>query len=182
MNKQEKAAEIDALKAALQSGPAAFVLAPKGLTVNQVSALRSKVRASQGSMKVVKNRLALRALKGSPFEPLASHFKGETAIAWTSGDPAPLAKALEEFAKENQGLGIKGGLVEGKAIAAAGVKQIADLPPRPVLVARFIGLLKSPMTRLVTVLTGPHRGALRVFDEIAKKRGSGAAEGGPAAG
>ena len=183
MNKQEKAAEIDALKEALQSGPAAFVLAPKGLTVNQVSTLRRKVRASQGRMKVVKNRLALRALKGSRFEPLAAHFKGETAIAWTSGDPAPLAKALDEFAKENQGLGIKGGLVEGKAIAAAGVKQIADLPPRPVLVARFIGLLKSPMTRLVTVLTSPHRGALRAFDEIAKKRGSGsAAEGGPAAG
>jgi large subunit ribosomal protein L10 len=180
MNKQEKASEIDALKEALQSGPAAFVLAPKGLTVNQVSALRRKVRASQGRLKVVKNRLALRALKGSPFEPLAPHFKGETAIAWTAGDPAPLAKALDEFAKENQGLGIKGGLVEGKAIAAAGVKQIADLPPRPVLVARFIGLLKSPMTRLVTVLTGPHRSALMALNEIAKKRGA-SAEGGPAA-
>lgn len=183
MNKQEKAAEVDALKAALQSGPAAFVLAPKGLTVNQVSTLRRKVRASQGQIKVVKNRLALLALKDSVFAPLAPHFKGETAIAWTSADPAPLAKAIDEFARENQGLGIKGGLVEGKAIAAAGVKQIADLPPRPVLVARFIGLLKSPMTRFVTVLTGPHRAALRAFDEIAKKRGSGgAAESGPAAG
>ena len=175
MNKQEKGAEIEALQAVLKGGPAAFVLAPKGLTVNQVTTLRRKVRATQGQMKVVKNRLALRALKGTALEPLASHFKGETALAWTSADPAPLAKAIEEFAKDHQGLGIKAGVVEGRAIAAAQIKVIADLPPRPVLVARLLAVINAPMTRFVTVLKGPHRGAVRALDEIAKKKGAGAA-------
>jgi large subunit ribosomal protein L10 len=175
MNKQEKGAEIEALQAVLKGGPAAFVLAPKGLTVNQVTTLRRKVRATQGEMKVVKNRLALRALKGTAFEPLSTHFKGETALAWTSADPAPLAKAIEEFAKDHQGLGIKAGLVDGRAILAAQIKVIADLPPRPMLVARLLSVLNGPMTRLVTVLKGPHRGAVRALDEIAKKKGAGAA-------
>ena len=180
MNKQEKGAEIEALQAVLKDGPAAFVLAPKGLTVNQVTTLRRKVRASQGQMKVVKNRLALRAMKGTALEPLSSHFKEETAIAWTSADPAPLAKAIDEFAKENQGLKIKAGLVEGRAVAAAQVKAIADLPSRPVLVARLLTVLNAPMTKLVTVLKGPHRGVVRAIDEIAKKKGTGTAEAAPA--
>ena len=180
MNKQEKGAEIEALQAVLKSGPAAFVLAPKGLTVNQVTTLRRKVRASQGQMKVVKNRLALRAMKGTALEPLASHFKEETEIAWTTADPAPLAKAIDEFAKENQGLKIKAGLVEGRAVAAAQVKAIADLPSRPVLVARLLTVLNAPMSRLVTVLKGPHRGVVRAIDEIGKKKGTGTAEAAPA--
>jgi large subunit ribosomal protein L10 len=181
MNKQEKGAEIEALQAALKDGPAAFVLAPKGLTVNQVSTLRRKVRASQGQMKVVKNRLALRALKGTAFEPLSAHFKEETAIAWTSADPATLAKAIDEFAKDNQGLKIKAGLVDGRAVAAAQVKAIADLPSRPVLVARLLTVLNAPMTRLVTVLKGPHRGVVRAMDEIARKKGTGTVEAAPPA-
>ncbi|HEV8200931.1 MAG TPA: 50S ribosomal protein L10 [Candidatus Polarisedimenticolia bacterium] len=170
MNKQEKASEIEALQAVLKGGPTAFVLAPKGLTVNQVTALRRRVRATQGQMKVVKNRLALRAMKGTALEPLSSHFKGETAIAWTSADPAPLAKAIDEFAKDHQGLGIKAGLVDGRAVVAAQVKAIADLPARPVLVARLLAVLNAPMTRFVTVLKGPHRGVVRAMSEIAKQK------------
>ena len=170
MNKQEKASEIEALQAVLKGGPAAFVLAPRGLTVNQVTTLRRKVRASQWQMKVVKNRLALRAMKGTALEPLSSHFKGETALAGTSADPAPLAKAIDEFAKDHQGLGIKAGLVDGRAVAAAQVKAIADLPARPVLVARLLAVLNAPMTRFVTVLKGPHRGVVRTMSEIAKQK------------
>jgi large subunit ribosomal protein L10 len=180
MNKQEKAAEIDALGAALKGGPTAFVLAPKGLTVNQVSTLRRKIRASSGSYRVVKNRLALRALKGSALEPLAPHFRGETAIAWSAADPAPLAKAIEEFAKENQGLTVKAGIVDGRVVGVADIRAIADMPPRPVLVARLMGALRSPMVRLVTVLKGPHRGVVRAMNEIAKqKEGGAAAPAGP---
>jgi large subunit ribosomal protein L10 len=179
MNKQEKGAEIEALQAVLKGGPAAFVLAPKGLTVNQVTTLRRKVRATQGQMKVVKNRLALRAIKGTALEPLSSHFKGETALAWTSADPAPLAKVIDEFAKDHQGLAIKAGLVEGRAVAAAQIKVIADLPPRPVLVARLLTVLNAPMTRFVTVLKGTHTAVVRAMDEIAKQKGTGAADAAP---
>jgi large subunit ribosomal protein L10 len=181
MNKQEKASEIDALKSALAGGPAAFVVAPKGLTVNQVSTLRRKVRASSGRFKVVKNRLALRALKGTPYEPLAPHLKGETAIAYSAADPGPLAKVISDFIKDNQGLSIKGGVVDGRLVSAAEVKAIADMPPRPVLVARLLGALRQPMVRLVTVLQGPARGLVRAMDEIAKKKEGGGAAPAPEA-
>jgi len=182
MNKQEKTSEVDALKSLAMPGPATFVLAPKGLTVNQVSALRRKVRSTSGRLKVVKNRLALRAIKGSPLEALSAHFKGETALAWTAGDPGPLAKAIDEFAKDHQGLTIKGGLVDGRAVAPAQIKTIADMPPRPMLVARFLAALNAPMSRLLTVLQGPARGLVRAMDEIAKKRGAAPAGDEPQAG
>ena len=175
MNKQEKASEIDALKNALAGGPVAFVVAPKGLTVNQVSTLRRKVRASQGQFKVIKNRLALRALKGTPYEALSSHMKGETAIAYSAGEPSPLAKVLEDFSKDNQGLAIKGGVVDGRLVSAMEVRAIADMPPRPMLVARLLRALRQPMVRLVTVLQEPARGLVRAMDEIARKKESGAA-------
>jgi len=178
MNKQEKAAEIEALRSALQGGHAAFVLAPKGLTVNQVSTLRRKIRASQGRYRVLKNRLALRAIDGSPYAPLAPHLKGESALAFGAADPAPLAKAIEEFSKDHQGLTVKAGIVDGRLIGAAEVRAIADLPPRPILVARLLGALRQPMVRLVTVLQGPARGLVRAMDEIAKKKDAGAATAG----
>ena len=181
MNKQEKASEIDALKSALEGGPTAFVVAPKGLTVNQVSALRRKVRASSGRFKVVKNRLALRALKGTPYEPLAPHLKGETAIAYSAADPGPLAKVIGEFMKDNQGLSIKGGVVDGRLVSAAEIKAIADMPPRPVLVARLLGALRQPMVRLVTVLQRPAQGLVRAMDEIARKKESDGAAPAPEA-
>lgn len=174
MNKQEKAEEIDALTGAFKGSPTAFVLAPKGLTVNQVTVLRRKIRAGAGRYRVVKNRLALRALKDSPLAALAPHLKGESAVAYGSGDPSPLAKAIEEFSKENQALTIKAGFVDGRVITRADIKAIADMPPRPVLVSRLMAVLKQPMTRLVMVLNNPHRGLLRTLDEIAKKKGEGA--------
>ena len=175
MNKQEKSQEIGSLKAILDGAPPTFVLAYRGLTVNQVSALRKKVRAASSSYRVVKNRLALRVLRETPLKDLASHFKGPTAIAYSTKDPAALAKALEEFTKDNQGLQVKAAYVEGRVITARDVKALADLPTREVLVSRFMAVLNAPMIRLLTVLKGPARSLAQVIDQIARKK---AAEGG----
>ena len=170
MNKQEKIEEIEALKSELSSRPPTFVLAYRGLTVNQVSALRKKVRATSSRYRVVKNRLALRVIKGTPYEGLAPHFEGPTAIATSSKDPSALAKALEEFTKDNQGLQVKAGLVDGRVIDPQAIKALASLPSREVLVSRLLSVLNSPMTRLVTVMKAPARGLVRVLDEIARKK------------
>jgi large subunit ribosomal protein L10 len=170
MNKQEKSQEIEALKNELQSGPPTFVLAYRGLTVNQVSALRKKVRATSSRYRVVKNRLALRVIKGTPYEGLAPHFEGPTAIAYSSKDPAALAKALEEFTKDNQGLQVKAGLVDGRVVDQQAIKALASLPSREVLVARLLSVLNSPMVRLMTVMKAPTRGLVRALDEIARKK------------
>ena len=183
MNKQEKSQEIGSLKTILEGAPPTFVLAYRGLTVNQVSALRKKVRATSSRYRVVKNRLALRVLRETPLKDLAGHFKGPTAIAYSTKDPAALAKALDEFTKDNQGLQIKAGYVEGRVITARDIKALADLPSREVLVARFLAVLNSPMVRLLTVLKGPARGLAQVIDQIAKKKaaeGGAPAEGAPA--
>src|SRR6058998_490128 len=170
MNKQEKAQEIEALKGELASTPPTFVLAYRGLTVNQVSLLRKKVRAASSSYRVVKNRLALRVIKGTPYEGLAAHFEGPTAIAYSSKDPAALAKALEEFTKDNQGFQIKAGLIDGRVVDPQAIKTLASLPSREVLVARLLSVLNGPMVRLVTVMKSPARGLVRALDEIARKR------------
>src|SRR6185369_15936134 len=102
----------------------------------------------------------------------------ESALAFGAADPAPLAKVIEEFSKDHQGLTVKAGIVDGRLVGAAEVRAIADLPPRPLLVARLMGTLLQPMVRLVTVLQGPARGLVRAMDEIAKKKDAGAAEAG----
>ncbi len=178
MNKQEKSQEVESLKQALIGAPTAFVLACKGLTVNQVSVLRKKVRASSGRYRVVKNRLALRAIRETPLEPLAKELKGPTAIAYSAKEPSALAKALNEFSKDHQGLQVKAGLVEGRLVTAQQIKSLADLPSREVLVSRLLSVLNAPMVRLVTVLKAPARNLVQAFDQIAKKKA--AASGGQA--
>ncbi len=170
MNKQEKSQEMEALKSVLQGQPPTFVLAYRGLTVNQVVALRKKVRATSSRYRVVKNRLALRVIKGTPYEGLAPHFEGPTAIAYSTKDPSSLAKVLEDFSKDNQGLQVKAALVEGRIVDPQSVKALASLPSREVLVSRLLGALNAPMTRLVMVLKAPHRNLVRVMDEIARKK------------
>jgi large subunit ribosomal protein L10 len=170
MNKQEKTQEIEALRSALESRPPTFVLAYRGLSVNQVSALRKKVRATSSKYRVVKNRLALRVIKGTPYEGLAPHFEGPTAIAFSSKDPAALAKALEEFTKDNQGLQIKAGVIDGRLIDPQAIKTLASLPSREVLVTRLLSVLNGPMVRLVTVMKAPARNLVRALDEIARKK------------
>ena len=170
MNKQEKAQEIESLKSELAERPPTFVLAYRGLTVNQVSLLRKRVRASSSRYRVVKNRLALRVIKGTPYEGLAPHMKGPVAIAYGRKDPAALAKTLEDFSKENQGLQVKAALVDGRVIDAQAVKNLASLPSREVLVTRLLSVLTGPMVRLVTVMKAPARGLVRALDEIARKK------------
>lgn len=183
MNKQEKSQEVENLRSILKDTPPVFVLGYRGLTVNQVSALRKKVRAAQSRYKVVKNRLALRVLRESTLKDLAPYFTGPTAIAYTGKDASALAKALEEFTKDNQGLTLKGGYVDGRLVDAQGVRTIASLPSREALVGQLMGALNAPMVRLLTALQSPARNLVAVLDQIArnKKEAAGAASDAPPA-
>src|SRR2546426_3106761 len=170
MNKQEKAREIESLRSELQSQPPTFVLAYRGLTVNQVSALRKKVRAASSRYRVVKNRLALRVIKGTPYEGLAPHFEGPTAIATSSKDPSALAKALEEFTKDNQGLQVKAGLVDGRVIDPQAIKALASLPSREVLVSRLLSVLNSRSEEHTSELQSPCNLVCRLLLEKKKEQ------------
>jgi len=170
MNKQQKAEEVESFRSVLKEAPPVFVLSFSGLTVNQVANLRMKVRATSSRYKVVKNRLLLRALGETPLKDLASHFRGPTAIAYTDKEPAALAKALHDFARENQGLQVKAGFVDGRVVGPAEAKMLADLPSREGLVAQLLMVLNAPATRLLQVLQGTSRSLVQVLDQIAKKK------------
>lgn len=178
MNRQEKAEEIVSLKEAFRDGPSTFVLAYRGLTVNQVVELRKKVRGASSRYRVVKNRLALRSLKETPLEPLGPHFEGPTAIAYGGDDPTALAKVLDQFASGNEGLSVKAGFVDGRMMSPEEFKALASLPSREILVARFLGALQAPISGLLRVMSGPARALVQTLDQIAKKKES--AGGGPA--
>jgi large subunit ribosomal protein L10 len=181
MNRQEKASEVASLREAFKDGPPLFVLAYRGLTVNQIVTLRKKVRGISSRYRVVKNRLALLGLKETPLEPLSSHFEGPTAIAYGPQEPAALAKILDEFSKGNEGLTLKAGYVDGRVITSEEIRVLAALPSREVLVARFLGALQAPMSRLVRVLRAPARGLVQAMDQIAKKKQLAGNEPAPAA-
>jgi large subunit ribosomal protein L10 len=157
---------------AMASAEHAFVMGFKGITVNQVNELRSKVRKSGGQYVVIKNTLARRAVSGKPLDQVKEHFTGPTAVAYSLEDPVALAKVLTDFAKDAPVIEFKGGLVEGRPIAANQVKEIASLPGRQELLAKLLFLMQSPIQRFVQVLaaSGPQRLAI-VLDQVAKKKG-----------
>src|SRR6187399_475886 len=110
---------------AMASAEHAFVIGFKGITVNQVTDLRNRVRRCGGQYVVVKNTLARLAVAGKPLEQVREHFVGPTAVVFSKSDPVSLAKVLTEFAKDTPVIEFKAGLVEGQAIAAGQVKDIA---------------------------------------------------------
>ena len=172
MNRTEKQALIDNLHAEFGGSPNAILVDFRGLSVPAVTDFRRKVRQSGSRYRVVKNTLALRAIKGTPLESLAAKFDNTTGVAYTGKDPVALAKVLVDFAKDHPRLVVKGGLVSGSTMLdAAGVKALSAMPSLPELRSKLLGLLNAPAAKLVRLLATPASQMVRVLRAHEEKQG-----------
>jgi len=165
-----KEALIEHYAGALATTPHAFLMSFDGLTVDQATDLRAKIRQEGGSYEVVKNRLALRAIEGQQLGELKEHFRGPTAVAYIEEDPVALAKALTDFRKDVPAIEFKGALVDGQPVQPQEVEAIASLPSRDELIAKLLFLLQSPITRLARGLAAITRQLVVVLDQIAQSK------------
>ena len=174
MNRSEKTEAIAELNQIFKDASLMVVTRQSGLTVQEVTDLRRKMRAAGASYKVAKNRLTLRALEGTPFKALGSLFTGPIAIAY-SKDPVAAAKVVATFAKGNEKLSIVGGALGEETLDVAGVQALAALPSLDALRATIIGLLQAPATKVAGVLQAPAGQVARVFGAYGAKDGAKAA-------
>jgi len=167
---KEKQAIVAELKEKLARAKGVVLTNPRGLTVAQDTILRRRLRKAGIEYRVVKNTMTRIAAKELGLEGIEPYLEGPTALAFGFADPVAPAKALLDFARENKILEIKGGLVEGKVIGVDGVRALASLPPREVLIAQVLAGMQSPIVGLVNVLEGPIRKLAYVLDAIRKQK------------
>jgi len=168
----EKVAMIAAIKADLVNAKGVVLVDFRGIKVAQDTKLRRKVREAGVHYTVIKNNMASIAAKEAGIEGLDEYLKGPLAMVTSVSDPVAPAKLISDFSKENKILEIKGGLVEGKVISADGVKALASLPPRAVLIARVLGSMQAPIVGLVNVLQGNIRNLVYTLEAVRQQKES----------
>jgi large subunit ribosomal protein L10 len=167
VNRTEKEQNIESLHEIFKATKSAFLIDYRGLKVVDATELRRQIRKIASEYKVVKNTLALRATKGTTLECLNDYFKEPTAIALSRrDDAAALAKLLTDLAKTNPSIKFKAAMVEGQVFPPQRVADIAKLPSREELLAKFLFLLKAPITRLATGLNTPVRNLASLLKQV----------------
>ncbi len=166
----QKRVVVDGISDKMKAAKAMVFADYRGLTVEQDTQLRNALRKAGVDYKVVKNTLTRFAANENGLNGLDTYLNGPTAMASSESDPVAPAKVLSEYAKKYEKLEIKVGVVEGKIIDSDGVRALAELPSREVLIARVLAGFNAPINGFVNVLNGNLRGLVVALNAIAEKK------------
>src|SRR5579883_3062580 len=167
--KSDKQKDMEALRKELEKSGNVFLTGYEKLTVQQDFELRKTIRGAGGNYKVIKNRIAEKAAEGREAGALLKDLKGMCAIAYTSGDPVALAKALTAYAKANPAFTFKAGFVEGRVVDVGAINDLATMPPKEEIFAKLLFLINAPAQRLVTAMNAVGRNLAVVVDQGVKE-------------
>ena len=182
LTKAKKAEKVATLAKELETSSSAIIGTFSALTAEKDFDLRKTVRGAGGHYHVVKNKLAARSAKGTKIEAALQGLKGVSSVAYTSGDPVALAKALSTWVKENAEFTFKLGIVDGKVITKEEIGALATMPGKEELFSKLLFLINSPAQRLATVINATGRDlAVVVNQAVEQGKLGGASESAPAA-
>jgi large subunit ribosomal protein L10 len=169
ISRATKAEKIKVLTKELEASTSAIVGTFKGMTASKDFDLRKVVRGAGGSYHVVKNKLAAKASQGSKVEAALQGLKGVSSVAYTSGDPVALAKALSAWVKDNAEFTFKLGIIDGKVISVEEIGALATMPAKEELFSKLLFLINSPAQRLATVINATGRDLAVVLGQGVEK-------------
>ncbi len=169
LSKASKVVKVEKLAGELEHSTSAIIGTFAGLTASKDFELRKAVRNAGGSYHVVKNKLAARAAQGSKIEAALQGLKGVSSVAYTSGDPVALAKALSAWVKDNAEFTFKLGIVDGKVITVEEIGALATMPGKEELFSKLLFLIQSPAQRLATVINATGRDLAVVINQGVEK-------------
>src|ERR1700756_5402670 len=169
VTKAKKIEQVEELSKELKNAKHGIVGTFSKMTVEKDFELRKTVRGAGGKYRVLKNTLAERAAKGSAVEEAVKSLAGVTSLAYTSGDPVALAKALSKYAKDNPEYTFKAGIVEGRVIAIKDIDALASMPSKEEIYSKLLFLMTAPAQRLVTVMNAVGRDIAVVINQGVEK-------------
>ena len=177
LTRQKKTQKVEQLAEELRDSTSAIVGTFTKLTVAQDFVLRQKVREAGGKYRVLKNKLAGRAAEGTGVGAALQNLKGVSSVAYTSGDPVALAKALSAWVKDNAQFTFKLGIIDGRVIDVSEVQALATMPGKDELYAKLLFLINAPAQRLATVMAAAGRDLAVVVNQGVEKGKFSEAEG-----
>ena len=162
MNLQQKEQVVNVLAERFSQSELAILINFERCTCEELTNLRREFDKSQSKFAIVKNTRARRVIKDTPLESMSEFFKGQTAVVW-SNDPVAPAKVIVDFLKTKENVDIKVGALNGRVLTVAEVKELAALPSHEELLAKLLGLLSAPATRLLQTINAPATQVARVL-------------------
>jgi large subunit ribosomal protein L10 len=181
ISRATKAKKVEVLTKELATSTSAIIGTFAGLTASKDFDLRETIRAAGGTYHVVKNKLAAKASQGSKIEAALQGLKGVSAVAYTSGDPVVLAKALSTWVKDNAEFTFKLGIVDGQVLSVAEIGDLATMPGKEELFSKLLFLIQSPAQRLATVINATGRDLAVVINQAVEQEKFAAGEASAAA-